>query len=237
MSWKTAIAGSLAAALIIATVPCSAAEDVVIKVWSRADRSGPLRAGNLVTAGDTFVRAVACLREGRAADAGKLCSELLLRQPTHAGALHVLGIVAAENGRPAAAVDFPNLGIFRKKAKPESTAKTKQLVTTLQSDPDEKRIGFHGSGNRFYKLNALWSAGASLKAITLAEFRDALKAAGAGGSIVDQAQCFSHHLGVVAQVVIEQIRLRGDLFLEERVHHDCGGARILQSPDAVEVFR
>src|SRR6184192_1407377 len=52
MSWKTAIAGSLAAALIIATMPCSAAEDVVIKVWSLAQRSGPLRAGNLVAAGD-----------------------------------------------------------------------------------------------------------------------------------------------------------------------------------------
>ena len=41
MSWKPAIAGSLAAAFIVAAVPCSAAEDVVIKVWSRADRSGP----------------------------------------------------------------------------------------------------------------------------------------------------------------------------------------------------
>ena len=40
---------------------------------------------------------------------------------------------------PASAADLPNFGIFRKKPKPESAAKTKQLVTTLQSDPDEKK--------------------------------------------------------------------------------------------------
>lgn len=40
---------------------------------------------------------------------------------------------------PAAAVDLPNFGIFRKKTKPESAAKAKSLVTTLQSDPDEKK--------------------------------------------------------------------------------------------------
>src|SRR5437764_2100424 len=65
MSWKTAIAGSLAAAFIIATVPCSAAEDVVIKVWSRADRSGPLRAGNLVTAGDTLNKMLAAVNSDK----------------------------------------------------------------------------------------------------------------------------------------------------------------------------
>ena len=35
------------------------AEDVVIKVWSRADRSGPLRAGNIVAAGDTLNKMLA----------------------------------------------------------------------------------------------------------------------------------------------------------------------------------
>lgn len=40
---------------------------------------------------------------------------------------------------PAAAVDLPNFGIFRKKPKPEAAGKAKSLVTTLQSDPDEKK--------------------------------------------------------------------------------------------------
>ena len=40
---------------------------------------------------------------------------------------------------PAAAADLPNLGIFRKKPKPEAAGKAKNLVTTLQSDPDEKK--------------------------------------------------------------------------------------------------
>jgi inositol-phosphate transport system substrate-binding protein len=44
----------VASVLFCATVASAMAEDVVIKVWSRADRSGPLRAGNLVAAGDTL---------------------------------------------------------------------------------------------------------------------------------------------------------------------------------------
>jgi inositol-phosphate transport system substrate-binding protein len=54
MNWKYALSAMVASVLFCATVTSAAAEDVVIKVWSRADRSGPLRAGNLVTAGDTL---------------------------------------------------------------------------------------------------------------------------------------------------------------------------------------
>src|SRR5262245_53266064 len=39
------------AALLGATVP-SYAEDIVVKLWARADRSGPLRAGNIVAAAE-----------------------------------------------------------------------------------------------------------------------------------------------------------------------------------------
>ncbi|MDQ6781454.1 MAG: extracellular solute-binding protein [Candidatus Eremiobacteraeota bacterium] len=53
MNWKLAIAGTLAGALFCAA-QSAFADDVVIKVWSRADRSGPLRAGNIVSAGDTM---------------------------------------------------------------------------------------------------------------------------------------------------------------------------------------
>jgi inositol-phosphate transport system substrate-binding protein len=60
MNWKLALAGTLAAALV-ATAQPAAAEDVVIKVWSRADRSGPLRAGNIVAAGDTLNKMLAAV--------------------------------------------------------------------------------------------------------------------------------------------------------------------------------
>src|SRR5438552_2412200 len=59
MNWKFAFAGTLAAALFAGAASHALAEDVVIKVWSRADRSGPLRAGNLVTAGDTLNKMLA----------------------------------------------------------------------------------------------------------------------------------------------------------------------------------
>ena len=58
MTWKLCTAGMLAA-MLLATAPPSCADDVVIKLWSRADRSGPLRAGNLVAAGDTLNKMLA----------------------------------------------------------------------------------------------------------------------------------------------------------------------------------
>jgi len=60
MNRKLAIALTLAGALFGAAWP-AVAEDVVIKVWSRADRSGPLRAGNIVAAGDTFNKMLASI--------------------------------------------------------------------------------------------------------------------------------------------------------------------------------
>ena len=54
MNWKHAFAATLAGVLVAIAAEPTFAEDVVIKVWSRADRSGPLRAGNLVAAGDTL---------------------------------------------------------------------------------------------------------------------------------------------------------------------------------------
>ncbi len=59
MNWKFAFAGTLAAALFAGAASHALAEDVVIKVWSRADRSGPLRAGNIVAAADTLNKMLA----------------------------------------------------------------------------------------------------------------------------------------------------------------------------------
>ena len=58
MNWNFATAALLGGALLAAALP-AAAEDVVIKVWSRADRSGPVRAGNLVAAADTLNKMLA----------------------------------------------------------------------------------------------------------------------------------------------------------------------------------
>jgi inositol-phosphate transport system substrate-binding protein len=59
MNLKFAMVLTLAGALLGAAP--TAAEDVVIKVWSRADRSGPLRAGNIVAAGDTLNKMLASI--------------------------------------------------------------------------------------------------------------------------------------------------------------------------------
>ena len=61
---KTTVAafatGILAAgAGIGAPVQSASAEEITVKLWSRADRSGPLRSGNIVKAGDTLNRMLA----------------------------------------------------------------------------------------------------------------------------------------------------------------------------------
>ena len=65
MNWKLALAGALVGALVAAAAQPALAEDVVIKVWSRADRSGPLRAGNLVAAGDTLNKMLAAINSDK----------------------------------------------------------------------------------------------------------------------------------------------------------------------------
>ena len=42
-----------------APMRAAAAEEITVKLWSRADRSGPLRAGNIVKAGDTLNKMLA----------------------------------------------------------------------------------------------------------------------------------------------------------------------------------
>jgi inositol-phosphate transport system substrate-binding protein len=58
-NWKYKLSVIAVSALSCAAVSPAWAEDVVIKVWSRADRSGPLRAGNLVAAGETLNKMLA----------------------------------------------------------------------------------------------------------------------------------------------------------------------------------
>ena len=58
MKWKLAVTAMLAGTFASAALP-AVADDVVIKVWSRADRSGPLRAGNVVAAGETLNKMLA----------------------------------------------------------------------------------------------------------------------------------------------------------------------------------
>ncbi len=45
---------ALAGTMLVGTAAASYAEEVVVKMWARADRSGPLRAGNVVAAAETL---------------------------------------------------------------------------------------------------------------------------------------------------------------------------------------
>lgn len=57
--WNFSLSAIAAGALLTAAASPAWAEDVVIKLWSRADRSGPLRAGNIVAASETLNKMLA----------------------------------------------------------------------------------------------------------------------------------------------------------------------------------
>lgn len=54
MSLKRAASTGLTAALLLGAAAPALAEDLTISLWSRADRSGPLRAGNIIQAAETL---------------------------------------------------------------------------------------------------------------------------------------------------------------------------------------
>lgn len=56
---QTALLTTACATLLVAAPTVSVAEEITINVWSRADRSGPLRAGNIVAAADQLNRMLA----------------------------------------------------------------------------------------------------------------------------------------------------------------------------------
>ena len=59
VSWKQAFMAALVGVFVgTASAPLSA-EEVTVKLWSRADRSGPMRAGNIVAAADTLNKLLA----------------------------------------------------------------------------------------------------------------------------------------------------------------------------------
>jgi inositol-phosphate transport system substrate-binding protein len=51
---KSFAAALVGVAAIAGAIGPAHAEDVVLKLWARADRSGPLRAGNIVAAAETL---------------------------------------------------------------------------------------------------------------------------------------------------------------------------------------
>lgn len=92
--------GSFAAALIAGTALLGAAmpayaEDVVVKLWARADRSGPLRAGNIVAAAETLNAAL------KAAGSDKVVKVSVFEGPAtgyDADALDILKAFAVNQG-------------------------------------------------------------------------------------------------------------------------------------------
>jgi protein O-GlcNAc transferase len=122
------------------------------------------QAKHAVSVAARFARAVTELQQGRAAQAAAICNDVVRAQPRHAGALHVLGIVAAQGGSPAAAADY-----FRR---------------ALAVEPDDPAVGCN-LGNALRDLRQPTEA--------LAAYQSALRAApdfagaqyGAGNALLD----------------------------------------------------
>ncbi len=92
---KIIAAAMLAGAAIVGAAATSHAEDIAIKLWSRADRSGPLRAGNIVAAAETLNAAL------KAAGSDKVVKVSVFEGPAtgyDADALDILKAFAVNQG-------------------------------------------------------------------------------------------------------------------------------------------
>ncbi|KZL18387.1 maltose ABC transporter periplasmic protein [Pseudovibrio axinellae] len=54
MSIRSIVGSAVVAATALSFAPAAMAEEITVKLWSRADRAGPLRAGNIVAAAETL---------------------------------------------------------------------------------------------------------------------------------------------------------------------------------------
>ncbi|MBL8702664.1 MAG: extracellular solute-binding protein [Alphaproteobacteria bacterium] len=92
---KTLAAVLLAGTALLEAAAPARAEDVVVKLWSRADRSGPLRAGNIVAAAETLNAAL------KAAGSDKVVKVNVFEGPAtgyDADALDILKAFAVNQG-------------------------------------------------------------------------------------------------------------------------------------------
>ena len=86
----------LAGTILVGTTAASYAEEIVVKLWARADRSGPLRAGNIVAAAEPLNAAL------KAAGIDKTVKVEVFEGPAtgyDADALDILKAFAVNQGR------------------------------------------------------------------------------------------------------------------------------------------
>jgi protein O-GlcNAc transferase len=111
-------------------------------------------------------RAFASLREGRAAEAEALCVDVIRREPTHAAALHLLGVASLQRGDAASGIEFLCASL---RANPNDAAAhcnlgnalrdVKRFEAAVESYRQALRIApqfagaYYGQGNALVDLN------------------------------------------------------------------------------------
>jgi predicted O-linked N-acetylglucosamine transferase (SPINDLY family) len=116
-----------------------------------------------------FARAIAELQQGRGAQAAAICNDVVRAQPSHAGALHVLGIVAAQGGLPAAAADYLRRALA---VEPNDPAVACNLGNALRDlrQPAEALVAYQGALRAApHFAGALYGAGNALLDLGRAE--------------------------------------------------------------------
>ncbi len=91
---------------------------------------------------DSFAEAASLYQLGRLAETGDICRNILVREPNHAEALHLLGIVAADEGNPQLAV---RLIVTALRTKPRQISYYNDLGNIL------KRSGSHKEAEAAYR--------------------------------------------------------------------------------------
>jgi len=112
MHYRRLLAVALVAGTaLIGTIPAATAEEVVVKLWARADRSGPLRAGNIVAAAEPLNAAL------KAAGSDKTVKVVVQEGPANgydADALDILKAFAVNQGPDVYVAAHEWIGEFAK---------------------------------------------------------------------------------------------------------------------------
>ena len=74
----------------------------------------------MVTPSDAFSSAIACLNQGRFAEAENFCRQVLAEDPQHSDAWHLLGVLAQQAGQHESAADFLGRSVALNPTNPEA---------------------------------------------------------------------------------------------------------------------
>jgi tetratricopeptide (TPR) repeat protein len=176
-----------------------------------------------------FEQAVVCFRQGRLDQAEKLSARMLKKWPGSFDALHLLGIIKLQSGRPGAALGFFESALEAHPDSPEALGNLAMALVGLRRDGEALALlnraqaldpnGWHTLNNRgslLLRLNRAADALADFERALAIEPRNPGIALNRGNALA-QLKRFTEAVAQYDAVLSEQPNLA-------EAHHNCGNA-------------